>query len=105
MSSHARPCYQVLAQYTQNGINPIIAPTPAETEPQLYGFHTPHTFSQKDYEMHSQYSKQYRQPTSKCTYYSKADSVCPNGPVSPNQVAMEYQPQAGFNDVSVSRWY
>ena len=35
MSSNPRPCYQNLSQYTQNGIVPIIAPTPALTIPEM----------------------------------------------------------------------
>ena len=49
MSSHARPCYNLLSQYTQNGIQTIVAPTPVETVPEiekLFGFHN---FSQMQY--------------------------------------------------------
>ena len=52
MSSHARPCYQNLSQYTQNGLVPILAPSPAETKPQIFNQFTPHQFSQAQYHMH-----------------------------------------------------
>ena len=52
MSSHSRPCYQNLSQYTQNGSNPIMAPIKVETKPQIFTQFTPHNFSQNDYRMH-----------------------------------------------------
>jgi len=49
MTSHARPCYHLLAQYTQNGTNTIVAPTPSETVPEIEKLFTFHNFSQKNY--------------------------------------------------------
>ena len=49
MTSHARPCYHLLAQYTQNGIKTIVAPTPSETVPEIEKLFTFHKFSQMDY--------------------------------------------------------
>ena len=49
MTSHARPCYHLLAQYTQNGIKTIVAPTPSETVPEIEKLFTFHDFSQKNY--------------------------------------------------------
>jgi hypothetical protein len=43
MSSNPRPCYQNLNQYTQNGIIPVIAPTPSTTLPYMAHIFKPHT--------------------------------------------------------------
>ena len=49
MSSHARPCYNLLSQYTQNGIKTIVAPTPVETVPEIEKIFNLHKFSQMEY--------------------------------------------------------
>lgn len=49
MTSHARPCYNLLSQYTQNGIKTIVAPTPVETVPEIEKLFAFHNFSQKEY--------------------------------------------------------
>lgn len=107
MSSHARPCYQLLSQYTQNGIVPIVAPTPVETEPQMFAFYTPQKLSQKDYEHHKKHymSIPTHDTFNSISYASYAD-LCPSSSEpSKNLVIREYQSQTGFNDVSTSKWY
>ena len=76
MSSHVRPCYQVLSQYTQNGINPIIAPTPAETEPQMYVYFKPRQLNQKNYEMHKKMYETPSQPINRRVNYSNISQMC-----------------------------
>jgi len=49
MTSHARPCYHLLAHYTQNGIKTIVAPTPSETVPEIGKLFTFHKFNQMQY--------------------------------------------------------
>ena len=49
MTSHARPCYNLLSEYTQNGIKTIVAPTPVETVPEIGKLFTFHKFSEIDY--------------------------------------------------------
>ena len=106
MSSHARPCYQVLSQYTQNGINPIIAPTPAETEPEILAYFSPRKFGQKDYELHK---KMYMTSNiessnniSNCIGYSSYSQIgCgrPNG--ERTQFSNKYEFEPGVNEVSI----
>lgn len=50
MTSHSRTCYQSLSDYTKNGIVPIIAPTPVETQPEIFKIIKPHKFSQAEYQ-------------------------------------------------------
>ena len=53
MTSHARPCYNLLAQYNQNGIKNIVAPTPSETVPEIEKLFTFHKFNQMNYKEHN----------------------------------------------------
>jgi hypothetical protein len=48
MTSHARPCYHILSQYTQNGIKSIIAPTPSETVPEIYKLFDVHSYKETE---------------------------------------------------------
>jgi hypothetical protein len=104
MSTQPRPCYQVLSQYTEKGIKPIIAPTPVETEPQLFGISTPHKFSQKDYKLHQKYYLSPEKMTVSDTSYASYSSLCPSFRQSSNYVSVPFQSQVGFNEVGDRRW-
>ena len=105
MSTHARPCYQLLSQYTQNGMKPIIAPTPAETEPQLYAYFKPNHLSQKDYNLHKKMYGTPSQPASACTSYASVSQMCGGTGETPELLNDQYKFYPGFNEVSTNRYY
>ena len=109
MSSHARPCYQNLSQYTENGMNPIIAPQPAETRPMLFNQITPMKFSQSLYKQHQKlYGKTATQADNKsnCIGYSNFSQLgCGLKNSDGAQFANHYNFEPGFNEVGVSKFY
>lgn len=102
MSSHARPCYQNLSQYTQNGMKPIIAPTPVETEPEIFADFTPHSFSQRDYIIQR---KMYNKAVDNCTPYANYSNIGCGSNTTNSRYSNESNFGPGFNEVSTSQYY
>ena len=109
MSAQPRPCYQSLAKYTQNGINPIIAPTPAETKPQTFAYFKPHEFHQRDYLFHKEKYGTPVQPVNNCTNYINISKLCGgnenNVPGVSSSGNDQYTFHQGFNEVGISNSY
>ena len=74
MSSHGRPCYNALSDYTKNGYNPIIAPTLATTTPQIFSFITPHSFIQTSQNLNIINDVSYQQKN--CGSYKLYNDMC-----------------------------
>jgi len=107
MSSQPRPCYQLLSQYTQNGINPIIAPTPSETKPQMFAYFKPHEFLQGDYLLHKKKYGTPVQAVNNCTNYVNISKMC-GAAITPDigsDVNIQYKFYPGFNEVGISNSY
>ena len=106
MSSHAKPCYNLLSQYTQNGLQKIIVPTPVETRPGIFNSFTPHPFSQTEYEDLKELDR-IRNGDVKynCGYSVYADTGCGR---STNEKYPEYtfhyNYNQGFNEVGFRRY-
>lgn len=103
MSSHGRPCYSALSDYTKNGYNPIIAPTLATTTPQLFSFITPHNFNQTQQNMNRIHSVSYAQTN--CADYKLYKDMCEAK--KSNQIYENYTNESnfisGFNDISINK--
>ena len=105
MSSHGRPCYNALSDYTKNGYNPIIAPTLATTTPQLFSFITPHSFNQTQQNLNRLNTVSYQQQN--CGEYKLYNDMCkstPNNQIYENYIN-EKKINSGFNDVSINKNY
>jgi len=96
MSSRARPCYQNLSQYTQNGLVPIRAPTPADTKPQIFTVFTPHKFSQKDYHLHLRAQNKQKHNFNNTGYVNYSSTDCANN----NSLAEYYTTQSSSHYVN-----
>jgi hypothetical protein len=100
-------CYKLLSQYTQNGLNPIVAPTPASTMPQLFQVYPgPHVFSQHGYQLHKSMYGTQEQPVNVCSTYATLGDIYScgsSGTVTNSYATANFRP--GFNEVSVSQFY
>jgi len=105
MSAQPRPCYQSLSQYTQNGINPIIAPTPSETKPQMFAYFNQHQFSQNDYRYHKSKYGTPMQPVNNCTNYASISKMCGGNNNSEGILNDQYTFYPGFNEVGANNSY
>jgi len=103
MSSHGRPCYNALSDYTKNGYNPIIAPTLATTSPEIFTFLTAHNFKQTEQNINRIHSINYGQTN--CGGYKMYGQMCGNK--NNNQLYENYnndkQLHLSFNDFSINK--
>ena len=107
MSSHAKPCYSLLSQYIQNGMNPILAPTPAETKPQMFAVYTPHEFSQNNYHLHNKMygdsNNSSNRNLSSCIGYSNYSNIGCGPTRNADKDTNTFGP--GFNEIGTSKYY
>lgn len=104
MSSHAKPCYNLLSKYSANGWNPIIAPLPAETKPDILTEITPHEFSQSHYMLH----KEHERPSSRnnCIGYANYSNIgCGGGGSGWVKSTLDNDFAPGFNEIGLSKFY
>ena len=104
MSSHARPCYQNLSQYTQNGMKPIIAPTPVETEPEIFANFTHHGFSQRDYSIQRKMYGMDNKAVDNCTPYAKYSNIRCGSNTTNSRYSNESDCGPGFNEVGIRKY-
>ena len=110
MSSRPRPCYQELSQYSKNGNNPIVAPFPSETTPQMFSHFKTHHFSQDGYKFHKMRYGSAPQATNNCTAYSIISNMTcgddeDSGNMSKKILNDQYEFKPSFNDVAIRRTY
>ena len=107
MSSQPRPCYQELSQYSKNGINPINAPFPSETKPQLFSHFTTHKFGQEGYKIHKMRYGSAPQAVNNCTNYSILSNIkCASDDseyMSNKVLNDQYEFYPGFNEIGMRR--
>ena len=104
-----RNCYQVLSDYTKNGIQPIISPIPSETKPQLFSVIDANQLNQNEY--HSTQKMFGINPNagnedSFCIPYAKIGKICGSSDGEKvGQFVSHYNFGPGFNEVGVSKYY
>lgn len=105
-----RTCYQSLSDYTKNGIVHIVAPTPVETEPQLFKVIKPQKFGQAEYQAQLKMfgiNTNATQEQRDCLPYvteGKMKESC-GGDAGSGQFSMGYNFRPGFNEIGTSKYY
>jgi hypothetical protein len=86
-------------------MKPIIAPTPVETEPEIFLNFTPHSFSQRDYSMQRNMYGTYNKSVDKCTPYADYSSIGCGSNANNANYSNDSNFGPGFNEVGISQYY